>query len=117
MNEPRDIPTASDALPAEGIRFPLALRLAPGPGPAPAAWFIPGDSAAGWIDELAGWGVSMAGLRLYVVPASVRDRRPIWALGAPRAGGPVPKVSPRAQAYGRLAGRLYLPVDALLEPP
>src|SRR5438046_1777248 len=117
MNEPRDIPTALDALPADGMRFPLALRLAPAPVHAPAAWFVPGDSPAGWIDELAGWGVPMAGLRLYVVPSSVRDRRPIGVLVAPPSGAAVPNVSPRAQPYGLLAGRLYLPADALLDLP
>lgn len=101
---------------APTIPFPLALTPSTAAVHRPAGWFVGGADPAAWLDEIAGWGVPMTGLRLYVVPIGVRDRRPAGVLiTAP--DGATPTTSPRAQPYGRLAGRLYLPADARLDPP
>ena len=98
--------------------FPLALRPLGAAVHKPAAWFIPGAGAETWLAELGEWDVPLVDLRLYVVPTSVRDRRPVGALVTAN-GGPPPVVrrALRARPYGRLAGRLYVPVDAGLAPP
>lgn len=96
--------------------FPLSLRPAPAAVHAPAGWFIPGNDPARWLAEIARWGLPMPALRLYVLPASVRDRSAIGVLVVPPDGA-APQSVRRALPYGRLAGRLFLPVDARLDPP
>src|SRR5690349_4031357 len=99
------------------ISFPLTLRLAPAPVHSPTAWFIPGDDPQGWLEEiLHWWGTPAAKLRFFVVPASVRDRSPIGVLV--RIEGNLPPTAVlRAQPYGLLGDRLFVPVDAVLEIP
>ena len=114
---PCDLNPLSNAMSTPGpIYFPLAIRPSPAPLHAAAAWFVPGGGAGAWLAELVGWGVPMTGVRLYPLPTSVRDRRAIGALvTTPQA--PAPRSVRRAQPYGRVAGRLYLPADARLDPP
>ncbi|HWE97186.1 MAG TPA: hypothetical protein VG269_24715 [Tepidisphaeraceae bacterium] len=97
------------------IQFPLALTLAPGPVHRPAAWFIPGADPEVWLQEVALWRVAMADLRFYVVPASSRSRDPVGVL-VDLPAGVAPQGILRAQPYGRLADRFYLPSDAALQP-
>src|SRR5690349_10933319 len=95
------------------ISFPLTLRPAGRAIHAAAAWFIPGDDPGDWLAEIVRWGVATAGLRLYVLPASMRDRTPagVLVIGTDLGGA---RDVRRALPYGVLAGRLYLPVDARL---
>src|SRR6478752_2595145 len=102
MSDGPNVPDNADQLPSDGIRFPLALRLAPAAVHAPAAWFVPGDSPAAWIDELFGWGVPMADLRLYVLPAA--DRRAGRA-AVGRAGAEVVAASAAVRGARRAAIR------------
>jgi tetratricopeptide (TPR) repeat protein len=99
------------------ITFPLGLRAGPAAIHQPAAWFVPGGDPAAWLDEVARWGLPMSDLRLYVVPASARDRAPVGAL-VTVPPGKSPRSVRRARAYGVLAaGRLFLPAEAALHPP
>ncbi|MDB5357374.1 MAG: hypothetical protein JWN24_3827 [Phycisphaerales bacterium] len=98
------------------IQFPLTLRLLPGPVHRPAAWFIAGADPGVWLSEVAVWCVPMTDLRFFVVPESSRSRTPIGALVETPAGV-APQGVLRAQAYGRLADRLFIPADATLQPP
>lgn len=95
----------------------VSLRIAcrEKPQRAAAAWFVPGATAEEWLAELADWQTPLAAARLYVIPASTQDRTPcgVLVLGA---APPSARRSPRALPYGVLARRLYLPVDAELEP-
>jgi len=87
-----------------------ALRLRRGPAAAepPAAWLLPGADPAGWLEDLAEWGVPLGGLRLYPLPGGGA------LLPAPRdATGPP---SPRAIPFACRADALYLPAEARLEP-
>src|SRR3712207_1474818 len=80
---------------APGMTFPLTPRLSSSAVRPAAAWFVPGADAGAWVDEIARWGVPMAGLRLYVLPTSLADRGPSGVLVVPPAG--------------LAAGRLHIP--------
>ena len=96
------------------IQFPLALRLYPQPVHAPAAWFIPGGSAELWLEEITQWGIATAPLRMLILPASLSDRSPAGLLVISPDAGKVR--TRRAQAYGCIAERLFLPADCVLYP-
>ncbi|MBI3863397.1 MAG: tetratricopeptide repeat protein [Planctomycetia bacterium] len=82
----------------------------------PAAWLVAGRGASEWLAEICRWGVPLAELTLYPVPTSASDRRPMGVLVTMR-GAVVSASEPQAIPYGCLAGRLFLPVDAVLSPP
>ena len=81
----------------------------------PRGWFIPGSDPPQWLSEIVGWGVPHAAISLRLVPRSLGDRRPIGSL-VTVDGKASPRVSSRCQPYGCLAERLFLPVEARLEP-
>ncbi len=93
----------------------LQLRYGDRPLREAAAWFLPGDNPGAWLDEVVGWGVPHAALVLRVVPQSRQDLRPRGVLVTGPAGTK-PAVSPCCLAYGRLAGRMFLPVEGWLDP-
>jgi tetratricopeptide (TPR) repeat protein len=80
------------------------------------AWFLAGDDAAKWIEELCRWALPQETLRLFLVPRAAEDRRAGGLLVIPPAGSVRPE-QPRALALGVVAGKLFLPVDAELHPP
>lgn len=96
------------------IECPVSLRFADRVVHATSAWFIPGGNAADWLAEIERWQIPTAAIRLYVLPASLSDRTPAGVLVV---GPDTPSLVERAQPYGRLARRLYLPADAHLHPP
>jgi tetratricopeptide (TPR) repeat protein len=81
----------------------------------PVAWFVGGATAEAWLAELAAWRGVTAATRLAIVPDSERDRTPagVLVVGVGPSDG---KPTPAAAAYGVVAGRLYLPVEARIEP-
>jgi hypothetical protein len=93
--------------------FDLALRPSAAATPA-AAWFIVGADPAAWLAEVAGWGVPMADVRLYPVPASARTRQPCGALAICTGKPTVAAALPYAAMAG---GRLFHPADATITPP
>lgn len=96
------------------LRVPLELKW-DGQARRVAGWFLPGATPRDWITELAGCGVPLVKLRLYVVPRSFHDRRPCGVLCL--ANVEFPRPPRRGEAYTCLAGQCYLPADAQLEPP
>jgi hypothetical protein len=96
--------------------FSLTIRRTPLPVHKPAAWFVRGSSAGDWLDEIAQWGVPFASLTLYLVPLSPADPRPLGALVKVDRNLTL-AVSPRALPYACIAGRFYLPIDAIVSPP
>ncbi|MGI8981284.1 MAG: hypothetical protein ACR2FY_18820 [Pirellulaceae bacterium] len=89
----------------------LLLRYSPAAVRPARAWLIPGVGPAEWLAELTTWGVPLTGMRLFVVARE-------GALVLPGKGSA--EVSPRLTAalpYGCAGSRLYLPVEAWLEPP
>lgn len=94
----------------------LQLKHAPTPLREAVAWFIAGSDVALWLEEIGRWGIAQTGLRLFVLPRSARDRAAAGVLVLP-AAGTSPRCTPRALAFGVLAGKLHVPVDAELWPP
>ena len=96
----------------------LALRLTcqPAPQREAIAYFVPGRTAEEWLAELIAWQTPLANARLHVIPdgEAARTSCGVFVLGA---APPAARRSPRALPYGVVAGRLYLPVDAALDPP
>ncbi|MBI3099254.1 MAG: tetratricopeptide repeat protein [Planctomycetes bacterium] len=97
------------------IRVPLRLRPCERTQREAAAWFIPGDRPAAWLEEIAGWGVPTESLSLHLLPGSGSDPGPCGVLVTAPAGA-VPSPSPRALPYGAIARRLHLPIDSRLDP-
>ena len=95
------------------ISQPLRLRHGKAPLRPAAAWLVPGADPQGWLEELLRWGVPHTSLMLRIVPHALDDLRPRGVLVT---AGAEPKVSRRCLAYGRLAERLFLPVEAYLNP-
>ncbi len=90
--------------------FPLRLRIVSSPPATAAAWVIPGSDPAAWLDEIARWGLPMSRLALYPLPS------PHGVL-VPVPDGRAPVETLRAQPYACVAGALYVPAEARLDPP
>lgn len=98
----------------------LRIRRSESPLRTPDAWLLPGSDPSTWLDEVCHCGVPLERIRLYPLPASHADRRTVAVLAT---GIPVTTdqegmnpVSNRAIPYGVIAGRLYLPIEAAVEP-
>lgn len=92
----------------------LRLVFSPHPAHEPAGWLIPGDDPAAWLHAVAQADLPLADAQLRLVPRSTHDRTPAAALltGPGLDRRPVPQ----ALAYGLVAGRLFLPTHARLDP-
>jgi tetratricopeptide (TPR) repeat protein len=95
--------------------LPLQLRHDSALEAAPAAWFLPGDSAARWLEELARCSLAHMETRLFIVPRSIEDRSPAGLLIVP--AHPESIAEPPAGMACRVVGnRLFVPIDATLHP-
>ena len=95
---------------------PLHLRYDAEADVAPAAWFLPGDSAARWLEELTRCGLASIETRLFLVPRSSKDLSPAGLLIVPRHVDSLPH-QPAGIGCRLVAGRLFIPLDAVLHPP
>ena len=94
----------------------LCLRLEERERPTRAdAWFIGNADPCSWLDEIARWGISMAALRLLVVPLSIRERSPRGVLVLVPDSA-VPRVSPRSLPFTRFCESLYIPSQTRVDP-
>jgi tetratricopeptide (TPR) repeat protein len=98
------------------VILPLQLRHSDKLEAEPAAWFLPGASATRWLEEIGNSGLAEAETRLFVVPKSSEDRTPAGLLVVPARTGS-PRHKPSGLACRLIAGRLFVPVDAVLHPP
>jgi tetratricopeptide (TPR) repeat protein len=98
------------------VIIPLQLRHSDKLDAEPTAWFLPGDSAARWLEELAQSGLSESETRLFLVPKSPEDRSPAGLLVVPVRADSL-RHQPSGLACRLIAVRLFVPVDALLHPP
>jgi tetratricopeptide (TPR) repeat protein len=94
----------------------LQLRYQPAQSAAPEAWFLPGPAPAHWLEELARCGLAGMETRLFVVPHSVEDRTPAGLLVVPARANAVTE-APAGLPCRLIAGRLFVPADAVLHPP
>lgn len=90
----------------------IGIRRAETPVREACAWILGGSESAWWLEQISGWGLTDAAqdaLTLYVLPQ---------ALGVLVALPPETSLAlrPTGAAYGRLGERLFLPVEAHLEP-
>ena len=99
------------------LTVPLSLRHAAKPVRPACAWFAPGDSPERWLAQLIASGIDSDGVQLYVAPTSRDDRRPSGVLIVPGADLSPERAAPQWLHYGRQAQRLYLPIDAVIDPP
>ncbi len=97
------------------ITVPLTLQYCEHAVRKPVAWFLPGADPAVWLAEIVHWTAPHKTLRLLPLPQSRTDRRPLGLLVAP-SGAEIAGVSERCVPFGVVAGRLFLPIDARLEP-
>jgi len=93
----------------------LRIRFTPAHLREPQAWFIPGSRPENWLSEIVGWGVPHSAISLRLVARCLGDRTPIGCL-VTVSGKSSPRVSKCCQPYGCVAARLFLPVEARLEP-
>jgi tetratricopeptide (TPR) repeat protein len=93
----------------------LRIRFTPARLREPQAWFIPGLRPENWLSEIVEWGVPHSAISLRLVARSLGDRTPIGCL-VTVSGKASPRVSKCCQPYGCIAARLYLPVEAQLDP-
>ncbi|HRX82387.1 MAG TPA: hypothetical protein P5307_25145, partial [Pirellulaceae bacterium] len=110
------------------ITIPLAIRHRSQREHATVAWLLPGGDPASWLEEMIDWGVSLDTLRLFPLPTSRADRTVAGVLVVRRLseavdchttaseGWRTSRVKPTAIQYGVVAERLFLPVDAILQP-
>jgi tetratricopeptide (TPR) repeat protein len=98
------------------VILPLQLRHDATADAAPEAWFLPGDSAERWLSELARCGLAEAQTRLFLIPRSISDRAAAGLLVVP-ARNILPDHHPAGLPCRSVAGRLYVPADAVLFPP
>lgn len=97
------------------ITLPIQLRYCPAPQRAACARFVPGADAAVWVRELAGWGVPLTSLELFVVPRARDDLRPRGVLVRAAESAPLP-ADASGHHYGLVTDRLYAPVEAAVHP-
>ncbi len=103
----------------------LKLRLVPFNSNAPrreaVAWFVRGRNPQDWLSELNGWDIPLEWLELRSIPQSFVDATPMgvlvtWpALTDNRQAAThrsLPLATHHAQPYGRIADRLFIPIDA-----
>jgi tetratricopeptide (TPR) repeat protein len=94
----------------------LQLKHVDEPVRAPVAWFLAGADASAWLEEICRWEISQKGMRLFVLASANGQQKPAGVLVVP-AQGATPKHKPRGLAFGVVAGKLYIPVEAELWPP
>jgi hypothetical protein len=94
---------------------PLKLRYTESALREPVAWVIADPSPSTWVRVILEAGIPAADCTLYVLPTSASDRAARRALLIPPAGASL-GTSVSCRPYGCIAGRLYLPVEARIEP-
>lgn len=102
--------------------LPLQLRHDPAARQTADAWFFGGDDPVRWLDELARSGLAETETRLFIISADGESRITdhascVRGLLAIPASGTTTISAPAAIPLRLLAGRLFIPADAILYPP
>ena len=92
------------------MKLTLEIKYSTQPTRPAEAWLIPGSGPSDWLAEMTAWGIPLAGVRLLVLPAG----GVLALLGKSVSATPQIKT---AIPFGMVAGRLLLPVEAVLFPP
>lgn len=91
--------------------IPLQLSWSSHPQREADAWLLTGDNPRAWVEEIASWPVSQEKVRLRVIPASRQERLTLGVLVTCEQAQGV-TASATCLPYGRVAGRLFLPIEA-----
>jgi tetratricopeptide (TPR) repeat protein len=94
----------------------LQVRYRPELEATPDAWFLAGDGPRRWLEELTRSGLARMDTRLYLVPHSIENRSCAGLLVVPSRHDSV-CLPPAGIGCRLIAGRLFVPVDAVLHPP
>ena len=98
------------------MNLPLQLHYRPQADPVPTAWFLAGSFVDDWLQELSRCGLAEPETKLFLVPHSPENRTPAGLLVVP--GHPASlKNEPSGMACVLVAGRLFIPANAVLYPP
>lgn len=98
------------------ISLPVKLCYSAIPQRPASAVLLPGDDAAEWIRYLNAGGVDLESVRLLPVPDPTAQHRVIGAV-CPVPPHAVSQLNQKLSRYGRLAGRLFVPLHATFDPP
>jgi tetratricopeptide (TPR) repeat protein len=96
------------------MKLELSLRYTEEVQRPPVAWFIPSADPREWLAEICLWNVPQRALKLLVIHA--RSEQPLGVLVVLGNTSTVVAASPLCRPYGVVAQRLFLPVEAKLEP-
>lgn len=91
--------------------IPLQLSWSSHPQREPDAWLLTGDDPRAWLDDITSWPGSQDKVRLRVIPASRQERHALGVLVTCEQAQEV-TASATCLPYGRVAGRLFLPIEA-----
>jgi hypothetical protein len=94
----------------------LELRYDAGADASAKGWFLSGDSAERWLEELAAAGLAVSETRLFIVPKSLEDPSAAGVLVVPAASD-LKARGPIGLPCQLIAGRLFIPADAKIFPP
>ena len=98
------------------ITMDLKLRYAAHPMRETDAWYLAGSDPAQWLEEVSRWQIPHSDIQLWPVPKSNSDLTPAGVLLTLTKGAQSAGVSRRCVPLGQIAGQLYLPVEASLDP-
>jgi tetratricopeptide (TPR) repeat protein len=84
---------------------------------APAAWLLPTGDPSAWAARLAAFGPTAVDARLFAVPERGRSRAAAALLVVPSSSAAAPRRWDGALPLRRAGERLFVPVDAVLDPP
>lgn len=97
------------------ISLKLKLRYGEHPLRQTTAWFIPGDNVAQWIDVMVAGQIAQSNVRFLPIPESGSGAGTVGALMI--GGVELPAKTPLGcMGFGNMGHRLYLPVEAKLDP-
>lgn len=97
------------------LKLTLQIKPAPQAMRPVEAWYLAGDTPQAWVNALCGEGIPQTALKIYIVPRAADDLSPAGILVAGVTNSTT--LPPSAIPYGRAGARLYLPIDAVLDPP
>lgn len=100
------------------IQMTLRWRYSEQPLRSATAVYLPGGDPDQWLQEIAQWKVAHSALRLYPLPASRHSLAPVGVLVASAAAVEWQQLDiHRGIPFGSVSPRLFLPIDAALDPP
>jgi hypothetical protein len=100
------------------MNITLQLKCTAEPQRSPDAWWLPGDSVAMWVREVVTWPIAQNDLRLLSVPGDFHGTTSGALVITPtKDAAAILACRPAGVAYSLVGNRLYVPRDAVFDPP